>query len=172
METVLTTNKIRLYSWSLTLAIMTVVYNIVEGLVATYFGIKDETLTLFGFGADSFIEVISAIGVTQMVIRIRKNPISDKGRFEILALKITGWCFYALVLILSISIVYNLFAGHQPVSTTAGTIIASISVLTMWVLIHSKITVGRKLDSAPIIADAKCNLVCVYMSLVLLTASG
>jgi divalent metal cation (Fe/Co/Zn/Cd) transporter len=51
-------------------------------------------------------------------------------------------------------------------------IIASVSVFTMWVLIRTKITVGRKLDSAPIIADAKCNLVCMYMSLVLLVASG
>ena len=169
----MTTNKQdRFYSWALILAILTVVYNIIEGLVATYFGIKDETLTLIGFGVDSFIEVISAIGVTQMVIRIRKNPSSDRGQFEVLPLKITGWCFYTLAFILSTSIAYNIIAGHQPVSTTAGTIIASISVFTMWLLIHTKITVGRKLDSAPIIADAKCNQVCMYMSLVLLVASG
>jgi len=162
----------KLFSWALTLAILTVVYNVIEGLVSIYFGIKDETLTLFGFGVDSFVETISAIGVTQMVIRIKKNPTSDRGQFEILALKITGWCFYALVLVLTVSAVYNLIEGHQPTSTTSGVVIASISILAMWVLIRTKISLGKKLDSAPIISDAKCNQVCLYMSLILLASSG
>jgi len=36
---------------------------------------------------------------------------------------------------------------------------------------NSKKRVGKKLDSDPIIADANCTKVCVYMSLVLLAAS-
>lgn len=169
----MTTDKqYKLYSWALTLAVLTVVYNIAEGLVATYFGLKDEILTLFGFGADSFVETISAIGVTQMVLRIQKNPSSDRGQFEILALKITGWCFYALALILTVSAAYNIVQGHEPTSTTAGVIIAAISILTMWALIRAKVSLGKKLNSAPIIADAKCNQVCLYMSLILLFASG
>lgn len=161
----------RLYRWALILSILTVAYNLVEGLVSTYFGLKDETLTLFGFGSDSFIETISAIGVSQMVMRLRSNPQSDRTQFEVTALKITGWCFYALVLILSLSAAYNLFMGLNPASTRAGIIIALISILSMWVLIRVKLEVGRKLDSAPIIADARCNQVCLYMSVVLLLAS-
>lgn len=160
------------YRWALILAIITVVYNIVEGLVSIYFGIKDETLTLFGFGLDSFVETISALGVTQMVIRIRSNPTSPKGNYEILALKITGWCFYTLALILSISAIYNIVTGHLPSSTTAGLVIALVSILSMWVLIKAKISIGKRLNSDPIISDAKCNQVCLYMSIVLLLASG
>ncbi len=162
----------RLYNWALGLAIITVVYNIAEGLVATYFGIQDETLTLFGFGLDSFVETVSALGVTQMFLRIKNNPGSNKGPFEIRALQITGWCFYVLVVILSASAIYNVIKGHQPTSTTAGVIIGLISILTMWLLIRAKISVGTKLNSAPIIADAKCNQVCLYMSVILLVASG
>lgn len=161
-----------LYKWGLGLAILTVVYNVAEGLVATYFGIQDETLTLFGFGLDSFVETVSALGVTQMFLRIRKNPESSKGPFEIRALQITGWCFYVLAAILSASAIYNVVQEHEPTSTTAGIIIGLISILTMWLLIRSKISVGKKLDSAPIIADAKCNQVCLYMSIILLVASG
>lgn len=162
----------RLYNWGLALAIITVIYNIAEGLVATYFGIQDETLTLFGFGLDSFVETVSALGVTQMFLRIKNNPGSNKGPFEIRALQITGWCFYVLAVILSASAIYNVIEGHQPTSTTAGVIIGFISILTMWLLIRAKISVGTKLDSAPIIADAKCNQVCLYMSVILLVASG
>lgn len=173
MATILTSEQSdRAYRWALFLAILTVLYNVAEGVVATYFGIRDETLTLFGFGLDSFIETISALGVTQMVLRIRKHPLSEKGRFEVLALRITGWCFYALALILSISAVLNFIEGHQPVSTKAALIIAIISILAMWLLIRAKIRQGKKLDSAPIIADARCNQVCLYMSIILLISSG
>ena len=165
-------NLRKLYSWALALAVITVVYNLAEGLVSIFFGMKGETLTLFGFGADSFVETISALGVTQMIIRIKMNPASNKGPFEILALKITGWCFYILAAFLTVSAIYNVVEGHQPKSTMAGIIIAGISILSMWALIYFKLSLGKKLNSAPIIADAKCSLVCLYMSLVLLVASA
>lgn len=38
-------------------------------------------------------------------------------------------------------------------------------------LMNAKKNVGKKLDSDPIIADANCTKVCVYMSLVLLVSS-
>lgn len=173
MATIMTSEQtFKAYRWALFLAILTVLYNVAEGVVATYFGIKDETLTLFGFGLDSFVETISALGVTQMVLRIKKHPLSEKGRFEILALRITGGCFYALALILTASSILNVIEGHQPTSTTAGLIIALISILSMWLLIRAKIIQGKKLESAPIIADARCNQVCLYMSVILLVSSG
>jgi hypothetical protein len=45
-------------------------------------GYSDETLSLFGFGADSFIEVISGTGIAVMIMRIRQNPDSPKSGFE------------------------------------------------------------------------------------------
>jgi hypothetical protein len=52
---------------------MTIYYNLVEGIVSVWAGAADETLALFGFGVDSFIEVISAIGVWHMIRRVRAN---------------------------------------------------------------------------------------------------
>ena len=62
----------RYYKKVKTLAIFTIAYNIIEGIVSVFFGAQDETFTLFGFGFDSFIEVISGIGILQMVTRIEK----------------------------------------------------------------------------------------------------
>ena len=59
------------WQYALWLAIITIFYNILEGLVSIYFGAEDETLTLFGFGVDSFIEVLSGVGILAMVLR---NP--------------------------------------------------------------------------------------------------
>jgi len=154
------------------LAVLTIVFNIVEGLVSIWFGVSDDMLTLSGFGVDSFIETISAIGVVVMITRIRNNPLADKSRFEIRALKLTGWCFYVLAAILALGAIFNIVHGHKPESTLAGVIISLVSIASMFGLIIAKKRLGVALSCEPLIADANCNLVCVYMSLVLLIASG
>jgi hypothetical protein len=50
-------------------------------------------------------------------------------------------------------------------------IISVISIAAMLVLIHYKKKIGAALNSKAIIADANCNVVCVYMSLTLLASS-
>jgi hypothetical protein len=90
------TENSKLYKWALGLAVFTIFYNIAEGLVSTYMGFEDGSLALFGFGADSFIEVISGLGIAHMIIRIQKNN-SNRDNFEKTALRITGFSFYFLV---------------------------------------------------------------------------
>jgi divalent metal cation (Fe/Co/Zn/Cd) transporter len=161
----------RYWHWAFALAIFTIVYNIIEGVVSIYFGAQDETLTLFGFGVDSFIEVLSGIGILAMILRIRSNPDTPRSVFERTALRITGVSFYILSAGLAVTAVYNLIIGHKPESTLPGLIISLISILTMGALVWGKRKVGRALDSSPILADANCTLVCIYMSLVLLASS-
>ncbi len=165
-------NTEKLYKRALWLAVLTVAYNLIEGLVAIYFGVSDETLALFGFGVDSFIEVLSGAGIIAMVLRIRQNPDTERSQFEITALQITGTSFYILAIGLSATVIVNLISGHKPETTFAGLIISLVSILTMWLLIRAKRDVGEKLDSAPILADANCTLVCLYMSVVLLASSA
>ena len=57
----MTTDK-KLYNIAFGLALFTIFYNIAEGIISTYIGFEDESLALFGFGSDSFIEVISGLG--------------------------------------------------------------------------------------------------------------
>ncbi len=78
------------YDLAFILGIFTIAYNLVEGIIATWFGFEDETLALFGCGVDSFIELISGIGIVYMVMRIRQQPHSNRSGFEKTALKITG----------------------------------------------------------------------------------
>jgi divalent metal cation (Fe/Co/Zn/Cd) transporter len=162
----------KLWRYAMLFAVLTIVFNIVEGLVSIWFGVSDDMLTLSGFGVDSFIETISAFGVAVMITRIRNNPDADRSRFEITALKLTGWCFYVLALILAAGAVFNLIHGHKPESTIPGVIISLISIASMLGLIIAKKRLGVALSCTPLIADANCNLVCVYMSVVLLIASG
>ena len=164
-------NEEKLYRKALLLSLFTIFYNIVEGIVSMFFGYQDETLALFGFGVDSFIEVLSGVGIFMMILRIRKNQTMEKSKFEQTALKITGTAFYLLAVGLLVGSVINIITQHKPETTRWGIIISILSILIMFWLMQSKRKVGRELDSDPIIADANCTKVCIYMSVVLLLSS-
>lgn len=160
-----------LYKKALLLSLFTIFYNIIEGLVSMFFGYSDETLALFGFGVDSFIEVISGIGIAMMIFRIRQNPESSKSKFEMRAFKTTGFAFYLLSTGLLAGIVLNIITHHKPETTLWGVVISVISIFVMTWLMIAKKGVGKHLDSGPIIVDANCTKVCVYMSIILLLSS-
>jgi len=153
------------------LALFTIGYNLIEGMVSVYFGVEDEALTLFGFGVDSFIEVMSGVGILAMVLRIQKNLETPRSRFERTALRVTGTSFYLLAAGLAATAIYNLHTGHRPETTIPGIIIAVVSIAIMWALVWGKRRTGHALSCSPILADANCTMVCIYMSLVLLAAS-
>ncbi len=162
----------RLYRVAFGLAVFTIIYNLAEAGVAIGFGLRDESLTLFGFGIDSLIEVVSGVGIAHMVVRIRANPLTAKDTFERKALGITGVSFYLLIAGLIATSIQKVISGERPETTMVGVILSLISIAVMLALMYAKLSVGRKLNSAPIIADAHCTKVCVYMSIVLLIASG
>mgnify|MGYP000981610880 CR=1 FL=1 len=161
----------KLYDRAYLLSLFTIFYNVIEGVVSMLLGYEDETLTLFGFGVDSFIEVLSGVGIAVMIRRIRQNPDSPKSEFEIKALKITGSAFYLLSAGLLAGIIVNLVNQHKPEATIWGIVISLISIAVMIWLMNAKKSTGKKLNSDPIIADANCTKVCVYMSVVLLISS-
>ena len=174
MESILITGKEKqqLYRFAFGLALFTIGYNIVEGLVSAYFGYEDGSLALFGFGMDSFIEVISGLGIAHMIVRIQRQPDSNRDNFERTALRITGFSFYILVAGLVITSIYNIVTAHKPETTFWGVIISIISIGVMWLLIVGKLKTGRRLNSEAILADAECTRVCIYMSIILLISSG
>jgi len=156
------------------LAVITIAYNVAEGLVSVFFGASDETLALLGFGIDSFVEVISGTGILHMVIRMRKAGIYDiasHDRFEKQALRITGTSFYILAAGLVAGSVYSVLLDKKPETTIAGIIISAISIITMYILMKMKLKTGRELNSDAITADAHCTRTCFYLSFILLASS-
>ena len=156
---------------ALWLSIITIVYNIIEGLVSVYFGAADDTLVLLGFGIDSFVEVISGIGILHMVLRMQRSKIENFDKFERLALRITGISFILLAVGLVAGSILNVVSKSKPETTLAGIVIAAISILTMYFLMNYKLKTGKALNSEAIIADAHCTKTCIYLSIILLISS-
>ncbi|HMN24213.1 MAG TPA: cation transporter [Ignavibacteriaceae bacterium] len=156
---------------ALALSLITIFYNLAEGVVSVAFGLDDETLALFGFGLDSFVEVISGIGILHLIIRMKRNPVAERDTFERTALKITGFSFYLLAAGLVIASILLIINNVKPETTIVGIIISLISIITMYALVHYKLKVGRALNSDAIIADANCTKTCFYLSFILLASS-
>jgi divalent metal cation (Fe/Co/Zn/Cd) transporter len=161
-----------LYRWANILALITISYNVAEGLVSVYFGFADRTISLFGFGLDSFVEVISGIGIWHMIGRLRKTNAEQPDRFERRALRITGSSFYLLTAGLIVTAISNLISRRAPETTLWGIIVSLISIFSMWALVRAKTKVGRTLNSKAILADAGCTKTCLYLSFILLAASA
>lgn len=164
--------KDKLLNIAFILSIITIVYNVIEGIISVYFGIEDEALSLLGFGTDSFVEVISGLGIAHMVFRMKYSKLEKRDKFERQALRITGAGFYILTLGIVVGAVFSIIEKNQPETTLPGLIIAGISILTMFFLMRYKLLIGKKLNSEAIISDANCTKSCLYLSIVLLISSG
>ena len=154
------------------LSLITIFYNIIEGVVSVYFGIGDDTLALLGFGIDSFVEVISGIGIAHMIIRMKTSEVDSRDKFERQALRITGFSFYLLAVGLIVGSVLNIIYENYPETTVVGIIVSLISIFSMYFLMIYKLKVGNILKSDAIIADANCTKTCFYLSFVLFFSSG
>ena len=163
--------KATFFKWATALALITIFYNFIEGTVSVFFGVQDGTVALFGFGVDSFVEVISGVGIWHMIKRMKKNSDASYDRFEKTALKVTGTAFYILTAGLIVISLINFYTGYKPETTLWGIIVAAFSILTMWVLMHYKIKIGRRFNSRALLADAACTKTCLYLSIILLIAS-
>jgi len=159
------------YKWASALALITIVYNLIEGCVSVFFGLQDETIALFGFGLDSFVEVVSGIGIWHMIRRMKQNDAVNHGGFEKRALQITGGAFYLLAVGLVATSAINIYKGNRPETTFWGIVISVISIFSMWTLIHYKVKIGKQYNSQALLADANCTKACMYLSIILLISS-
>ena len=150
---------------ALLLAGLTIAYNLVEGLVSMGFGWADDSVALFGFGADSFIEVASALLV---LWKLRDH--ADLARERRAALGI-GWLFQFLALGILGGSLWQLWAHRHPPTTVPGLIIALLSLACMAFLWRAKLRAARALDSATLAADAACSRACIQLSGVLFLGS-
>jgi divalent metal cation (Fe/Co/Zn/Cd) transporter len=144
----------------------TITWNAVEGLVAVVAGAVAGSISLVGFGIDSFIEVTSgAILLWRMSV---DADVLLRERNEKRALKVVGVCFLALAAYIAYESVRDLWFARTPEHSVPGIILACVSLVVMPLLSRAKRKVGRALSSAAMHADAKQTEFCTYLSAILL----
>jgi len=150
---------------ALFLAWFTVVYNLLEGGISILFGFKDESVSLWGFGLDSLVEVASA-GV--VLWRLKSGASIHRERRAVLTI---GVLFMVLALSIAAGSFLQLLHREHPSTTLPGILVALASMSFMVWLWRTKLRVARALDSATLAGDAACSLACLQLSAVLLAGS-
>jgi divalent metal cation (Fe/Co/Zn/Cd) transporter len=144
----------------------TIAWNSIEGIIAVAAGIIAGSVSLVGFGVDSFIEVISGAALLwRMSVDAEEN---GRERIEQVTLRVVGTCFLALAAYVGYEGVSNLLEKKAPEHSLPGIIIAGVSLVIMPLLSRAKRRVAGQLKSAAMNADAKQTEFCTYLSAILL----
>src|SRR5437879_11811226 len=107
----------------------TIAWNTLEGLVAVIAGAMAGSISLVGFGLDSFIEVIS--GATLLWRMSVDADLSRRERNEKLSLRIVGISFLVLTAYIAFEYVPDLLEQKAPEHRLAGIIVAIASLIVM-----------------------------------------
>jgi len=144
----------------------TIAWNTLEGLVAVAAGAIAGSISLVGFGVDSFIEVTS--GVVLLWRMSVDEDLHRRERNEKRALRIVGVCFLGLAAYITSESVRDLLSKRPPEQSVPGIVLACASLIVMPLLSKAKRKVGYELGSAAMHADAKQTEFCTCLSAILL----
>lgn len=144
----------------------TLVWNSLEGIIAVLAGAWAGSISLVGFGFDSFIEVTSGAALLWRM-SAEADP-HRRERIEKAALKIVGACFLVLAAYVTYEATSDLFRHRPPERSLPGILLACASLIAMPLLSRAKRQVARGLGSAAMNADARQAEFCTYLSAILL----
>lgn len=143
----------------------TITWNALEGVLAIGLGAIAGSISLVGFGLDSFIEVMSGAALLW-----RMSVDADVERRELnerRALRIVGICFLLLAAYISYESGADLMLKRHPEHSLLGIILACVSLVVMPMLSRAKRKVGRDLNSVAMLADSRQTDFCAYLSAIL-----
>jgi len=144
----------------------TIAWNSLEGIVAIAAGLIAGSISLVGFGVDSFIEVTSGAALLwRMSVDAEE---CKRERAEQMTLRIVGACFLALAVYVGYEALKNLIEKRVPEHSLPGIMLACVSLIVMPLLSRAKRRVAANLDSPAMVADAKQTEFCAYLSAILL----
>ncbi len=147
------------------LIITTLLYNVVEGVVAIWAGLQAESISLLAFGADSYLEVAAASVV------LWRLGVLDPGRGERVeqrALRFIGWTFLALAaaVLIQSGLAFSTRSGAS--DSIVGIVLAAASVTLMPAIALWKLRTAANGNILALAAEAKETLACSYLSITLL----
>jgi len=151
---------------ALYLAYFTVGYNLLEGLISILAGRHIGSISLIGFGLDSFIESFSSVVLIWRFTKI--IPEEKEHEFEEKAVKLIAGTFFILGAYILFQSIQKLLNHEGPEQSGIGIIIAIVSIIVMTGLYKLKNRFGRKHHLPSLVADSKQTLACIMMSFALL----
>lgn len=148
---------------------VTMVYNLAEGGLALWAGVRAGSIALVGFGFDSYLE-LAAAGALLWRLRVEARGAGAEAieRTERRVHRVVGATFVALALYVSLQAAWVLWRQRPPEESALGIALAVASLAVMPLVAWGKLRAARELGSRALAAEAKETLACSYLSLALL----
>ncbi len=145
---------------------VTVGWNAVEGVVAVAAGVLAGSVSLIGFGLDSFIEVSAALVLAWRLAQERRSGCKQDADER--AQRMIAVSFAALAGYVGVESLRDLLTADRPDESLLGIVMAALSLVVMPALARAKRRMAPLLGSRAAEAEAKQTYVCALMSAALL----
>lgn len=157
----------------LRLELVTVGWNVVEGLVSVAAAAAAGSVALLGFGLDSFVETSSGLVlIWRLRAERRARDPEEVERLDQRAHRLVGLSLFALAAWVAFDAIRTLVTRERPESSVAGIAITSLSLVVMPWLARAKRRVAAALKSRALEADSFQTTACWWLSLVTLAGIG
>jgi len=154
------------------LEIVTIVWMVIEAVVAVGAGIPARSLLLVAFGIDSAIELASAVIVFR---RFRfeftekfEGALDDGDEIERKAARVAGYLLFLLSAYVFLQAIFGLMTRHSAEASPIGIAVAIIAAFGMPFLAKAKLRVAEGIGSRSLRLDAMETFTCGYLAWVLL----
>ena len=144
---------------------LTIVWNLLEGIISIGAGLLAGSIALIGFGFDSLIEVSSGAA---LLWRLHMDSPESRERAEAIALKLVGLSFILLAVYVAFDAIKSLVQRELPEASYLGIAIAALSLFVMPYLASAKRRVASIIRSRALQADSRQTDICAYLSAILL----
>ena len=155
------------------LVVTTMLYNVVEAVIALWAGVEAASIALIEFGSNSVIELVAA---SVLIWRLRleaRGADSDRvARADLVVHRFVGLSFMALALYVLIQSVWMLWHREVPSASIIGMLLATASLIIMPLVSFGKLRAATEVGSRALRAEAKETLACSYLSFTLLLGLG
>ncbi len=166
-------DRTMLHRRAVLLVSFTIGWNVLEGLVAVGAGLAAGSVALVSFGADSSIEVLSAVGLFWRLRAAGPDATElEESDAERKALIVVATTFFLLAAYITVESTRTLVSGEEPDASAIGLVLSVLSLVIMPALAFTKHRTGTRMGSRALQADAMETWVCSYLSLALLAGVG
>lgn len=145
--------------------LISIVWMVIEAVVAIGSGMIAHSLSLVAFGADSVIELIAgSVLLWRLAIEVRGASLARVRRAEQASSWVVGVALLLLAVYIVIASVDKLVTRQGAESTYVGIGLAVASGIIMPYLSRAKKRIGSEIGSKALRADGSCSIVCAYMA--------
>lgn len=156
------------------LELLTLGWNLAEGLIALGAGLVAGSPALLAFGVDSVVEMASGAVLYRRLTTEARGTLDPEAieRLERRAERLVGVAFLLLAAWVGFEAVRALVGAEAPDASPVGIVLTLVSLLVMPALARAKRTTGQALGSRALVADARQTAACAILSAIALAGLG